>query len=101
MTTTLSRPPAVKKPEPKGSPAGVRAIKRVLPSGLQLIILTLLVLFPVGFVILAAFTDTSPGPGSLGEASFTTCMYSGRNVTEPNSDTPTISPIKPASTKVR
>ena len=62
MTTTLSRPPAVKKAEPTGSPAGVRAIKRVLPSGLQLIILTLLVLFPVGFVLLAAFTDPALAP---------------------------------------
>jgi len=71
MTTTMTRPAAPPSVQPKGSPAGIRAIKRVLPSGLQLIILTLLVLFPVGFVLLAAFTDTSPGPGSLDEASFT------------------------------
>ncbi|MNP63792.1 hypothetical protein D3C76_1592320 [compost metagenome] len=34
-------------------------------------------------------------------AFFTTCMYSGRKVTAPNSDTPTMKPIRPASTKVR
>ena len=72
MTATMTRPKPTPPPvQPKGQPAGVRTLKRVLPSGLQLIILAVLVLFPVGFVLLAAFTDTSPGPGSLGEAAFT------------------------------
>jgi len=76
MTTTMTRPAATLPPPqpplpPKRNPSAVKTVKRVLPSGLQLIILAVLVLLPVGFVLLAAFTTTSPGPGSLGDASFT------------------------------
>ena len=66
MTTTLQRPtPAARGPTQHTSAAG-RTAKKILPSGLQLIILAVLVLFPVGFVLLAAFTDTSPGPRLAG-----------------------------------
>jgi iron(III) transport system permease protein len=71
MTTTMQRPTPPPAVQPKHTSAASRNVKKILPSGLQLIILAVLVLFPVGFVLLAAFTDTSPGPGSLGEASFT------------------------------
>ena len=76
MTTTMTRPAATLPPPqpplpPKRNSSAVKTVKRILPSGLQLIILAVLVLLPVGFVLLAAFTTTSPGPGSLGDASFT------------------------------
>jgi len=40
-------------------------------------------------------------PASEGVEYFTTCRYIGRNVTEPNSDTPTIKPIALDSRNVR
>ena len=73
MTTTMTQAehPPHRRCSPRANRPPCGPLKRVLPSGLQLIILAVLVLFPVGFVLLAAFTDTSPGPGSLGEAAFT------------------------------
>ena len=83
MTATMERPTSTPPaPLPKGTSPARRVIGRILPSGLQLIILGLLVVLPVGFVLLAAFTDGSPGPGSLGTVDLTVTklqvLFTGR-----------------------